>query len=115
MGDPAIGQRIRQARLDARLTQSELALRVGLAHPQSISNYERGVDEADTDRLRQIAEATKKPLAFFLDEPPAPVVDTEALSERLTEQYDEIIARLGRIEEIARAGAIAAASLIDPR
>ena len=70
MGDPILGQRIREARVAAELTQPELAARVGLKHPQSISNYERGTAEVPAERLRRIATATSKPLSFFLDEQP---------------------------------------------
>lgn len=70
MGQEELGRLIRQAREDADMTQSQLAAAIGLIHPQSISNYERGVTEVPAKKLRRIAEATKKPLAFFLGETP---------------------------------------------
>lgn len=66
LGQEELGRRIRQAREDANLTQRELADAIGLQDAQSVSNYERGVTEVSTRRLRRIAEATKKPLPFFL-------------------------------------------------
>ena len=45
LGQQELGRRIRQARDDAGLTQSQLAELLGLKHPQSISRYERGETE----------------------------------------------------------------------
>lgn len=108
MGDPVVGQRIREARQAAELTQSELAARIGLAHPQSVSNYERGIDEPDIARLRRIAEATSLPLEFFVETATAPAsaaLDHSPLLERLLrellelrEGQDEIARRLERLE-----------------
>lgn len=80
MGQDELGRRIAQAREDARLTQRDLADKVGLADPQSVSNYERGVTEVPTKKLRRIAEATKKPMSYFLgpdDDPAEPVEGQE--------------------------------------
>lgn len=70
LGQGEIGERIKQAREDAGLTQPQLANLIGLRHPQSISNYERGIGEVPPQRLRQISEVTKQPLSFFVAEPP---------------------------------------------
>lgn len=67
MGDPELGKRIREARAAAGLTQKALADAVGWADHQSVSNAERGISDVPAPRLRQIAEATGKPIAFFLD------------------------------------------------
>lgn len=69
LGQELTGQRIREARLKAGLSQQALAEKVGLEQGQSISNYERSKTAVDTDRLRRIAKATSQPVSFFLGEP----------------------------------------------
>lgn len=66
IGQAEIGRRIKQAREDAGFTQPQLADKIGLRHPQSISRYERGETEVSSKRLRRIAEATNKPLSYFV-------------------------------------------------
>jgi transcriptional regulator with XRE-family HTH domain len=99
----AVGERIKQARQDAGLTQSELAEQLGLSHPQSISRYERGETEVPQRRLRRIAEVTGKPLGFFLtddletQEPPEDA-DTLALVHEVLEQLRDLRAAVARLE-----------------
>lgn len=82
LGQEELGQRIKEAREDAGLTQQELADRIGIKQGQTVSNYERGVTEVTTKRLRRIAEATGKPITFFVqDEATEPAAG--ALEERL--------------------------------
>lgn len=100
LGDQELGRRIAQAREDARLSQPELAQRIGLRHPQSISNYERGKGEVPPGRLRRIAEATGKPLTFFVDEQSPPLApgphplarqeSVEELAGLVQAQFDEL-------------------------
>ena len=68
MGRSQIGERIKLAREDAGMTQADLARKVGLEHPQSVSRYERGETEVPPKRLRAIAEATGRPMSFFVAE-----------------------------------------------
>lgn len=56
--------RIAQARIEAGLTQEELASKAACS-VFSIGKYERGERALRGPRLRRIAEATGKPLAFF--------------------------------------------------
>lgn len=56
--------RIAQARIEAGLTQEELASKADCS-VFSIGKYERGERALRGPRLRQIAEATGKPLSFF--------------------------------------------------
>lgn len=62
------GKLVKQAREEANLTQQELADRTGLKHAQSVSRIERGVTSVPMGRLRRIAEATGKPLSYFVGE-----------------------------------------------
>lgn len=68
MGRSQLGERIKLAREEKGLSQAELARRIGLGHPQSISRYERGIGEVPPRRLRAIAEETGQPMSFFVAE-----------------------------------------------
>lgn len=74
MGDPVIGKRIRAAREELGLSQREFGERVGVSNAQTVSNWERGVSDVPRARLLKIVEATRKPMAYYLDVAPAPVV-----------------------------------------
>ncbi len=59
-----LGDRIRQARRDANLTQADLAEKIGVSQGV-ISNVENGVSTIDAPDLPQWAEALKKPIMYF--------------------------------------------------
>jgi HTH-type transcriptional regulator, cell division transcriptional repressor len=59
-------ERFVQARTEAGLTQEELATKAGCS-VFSIGKYERGERSPRGPRLRRLAEATGKPLAFFFE------------------------------------------------
>ena len=61
----AIGERIRQARRELGLTQSALAERVGVMLGV-LDQFETGKTDA-ARHLEKIAEATGKPVAWFLE------------------------------------------------
>lgn len=63
------GQRIRQARELARLTQTDLADRTGTSQP-TIARIERGEAVVDRPMLRSIAGVTGMPVAFFTERGP---------------------------------------------
>ena len=63
-GKKQLGERIRRARLDANLKQSELADRLGITQGV-ISNVETGVSTIDVPDLTRWAEALEKPIMFF--------------------------------------------------
>jgi transcriptional regulator with XRE-family HTH domain len=63
-----LGERIRRARLEANLKQSELADRLGITQGV-ISNVETGISTIDVPDLPRWAEALEKPIMyFFLDD-----------------------------------------------
>ena len=66
--DKAVGLKIRQARLEADLSQSELGLKLGVSF-QQIQKYEKGVNRVTPGRLIEISKALGKPMAYFLEEP----------------------------------------------
>ena len=80
LGRRELGRLIAQAREEAGLTQQELADRIGVKTAQSVSRYERGETEVRMRRLERIAEATGKPLTFFVKEAER-VEDADALAE----------------------------------
>jgi transcriptional regulator with XRE-family HTH domain len=61
----SLGERIREARGD--LTQRELADKLGL-DPITVSRYERNATEPSRRRIRAIAEATGRDVAWFYSE-----------------------------------------------
>lgn len=64
----AIGQRVRDARQEAGLTQEDFAGRIHRT-PESISKLERGVTLPDITTLLEIASATGKAVSTFLELP----------------------------------------------
>lgn len=61
-----IATRIRTARVQAGLTQAQLADRVG-AHWVTVSNWETGKFLPALGHLSEIAQATGRPLTWFLE------------------------------------------------
>lgn len=64
-----LGRRIKVARLAAKLTQQELAEKIGLKHAQDVSRYERGITEVPGHRIDLISEATGRPRSYFVRDP----------------------------------------------
>jgi transcriptional regulator with XRE-family HTH domain len=61
-----LGKRIRLARVEADLTQTELANEIR-AKQKSISRYETGASVPTIDTLMKIANALKRPSSYFLE------------------------------------------------
>ena len=59
-----IPERLTEGRLAARLTQTELARRVGVTRA-SVSNYELGKNNPTPDVMRRIAHELAQPIAYF--------------------------------------------------
>jgi transcriptional regulator with XRE-family HTH domain len=99
IGQEEIGRRIAEAREEAGLSQRELAEKIGVADAQSVSRYERGITEVKTRRLERIAEATGKPLSFFVqveEKPASPEANQELLQVlgQVQDGVEEILRRL---------------------
>lgn len=71
-----LGERVRKARLEAGLTQAQLAGAVISA--RTVSRIERGRAIPSRRVLAYIAERVGKPLEHFVDDPDLPVSDAEA-------------------------------------
>jgi transcriptional regulator with XRE-family HTH domain len=93
-----LGERIRTARADLGWKQKHLAAEVRV-EPITVSRWERGATTPDLDTLRAVAQATGKPLAFFVagdDAVPAPLVHDETTG-RIEDALERIEAQLGQL------------------
>lgn len=62
-----LGKKIKIARIELDMNQTELAEKIG-AKQKSISRYENGISLPSLDTMVKIAKVLKKPTAYFLDE-----------------------------------------------
>ena len=62
-----LGKKIKLARVELDLNQSELAKKIG-AKQKSISRYENGLSMPSIETLIKIAKVLKRPASYFLDE-----------------------------------------------
>ena len=62
--DAEVGRRVRSRRLENRLSQTELANRIGVTF-QQVQKYEKGVNRIGASRLEKIADALDVPVTFF--------------------------------------------------
>src|SRR3954467_2175176 len=67
--DAEVGRRVRSRRLECRLSQTELAERIGVTF-QQVQKYEKGVNRIGAGRLQRISEALEVPISFFFDATP---------------------------------------------
>lgn len=84
-----LGDRMREARIRAGMTQHELANAIGAAQ-NSITNYERGIREPDAIKLIAIARALGVTCDYLLD---MHIPDRDQLSAKaveMAEKYDRL-------------------------
>jgi len=67
--DAEVGRRVRSRRLESRLSQTELADKIGVTF-QQVQKYEKGVNRIGAGRLQRISEALEVPITFFFDASP---------------------------------------------
>jgi transcriptional regulator with XRE-family HTH domain len=67
MDSKKLGKKIKLARVELDLTQTQLAERID-AKQKSISRYETGASLPSIRTLVKIAKILKKPASYFLDE-----------------------------------------------
>jgi len=105
-----VAARIRSARVAKGWKQKHLAARARV-EPITVSRWERGATTPDFDALTLIAEATGKPLSYFLGEDeavPEPrlsdaVERLEAAAERIATEGERIATALAELRaELAR-------------
>jgi DNA-binding XRE family transcriptional regulator len=67
MDKKKLGKKIKLARVELDLTQTDLAREIE-ATQKSISHYEAGASLPSLETLVKIAKALRKPASYFLDE-----------------------------------------------
>lgn len=75
----ALGQQIRQVRLDAGLSQRQLC--GGLITRNMLSQIENGNARPSMDTLQQLAQRLGKPVSYFLEETPGKLPNQAVLEE----------------------------------
>jgi transcriptional regulator with XRE-family HTH domain len=102
-----LGGRIREARAAKGWKQRELASEVEV-EPITVSRWERGATTPDLDVLRLVAEATGKPLSYFVAGAEEQVISAgaddvvrklEQAADRLNAEADRIA---GLLDEVRR-------------
>jgi transcriptional regulator with XRE-family HTH domain len=94
-----LGDRIRSARADRGWKQKHLAAEVSV-EPITVSRWERGATTPDLDVLSLVADATGKPLSYFVDsapataKAPASLTDAAGRLESAAAQISEEVERL---------------------
>lgn len=98
MAKEPVGERIREARAAKGWKQKELAAEVEV-EPITISRWERGATTPDLDVLRLVADATGKPLAYFVGGGDAPGLDAriESVEQSLVRVEQKLDALLDRL------------------
>lgn len=97
------GERLKAARAAKGLLQKELGSRVHV-EPQTVSNWERGVQTPDLDTLELIAQQLDQPVAYFFAEPETVVNQADDLHV-LREEVAEIRGMVVEVLEAVRRGA----------
>jgi transcriptional regulator with XRE-family HTH domain len=95
---PGLGSRIREARASKGWKQRELASEVEV-EPITVSRWERGATTPDLDVLRLVADATGKPLSYFVADDAAPAA-TEPAARKLERAAEKLSAQADRIERL---------------
>jgi len=110
MAKAEVGAKIKQARAAKGWKQKHLAAEVSV-EPITVSRWERGATTPDFDALSLVAEATGRPLSYFLDSEPengdrdsaATLQAVAAAVERVERRIDALAATLEEIRtELAR-------------
>ncbi len=69
MARPTLAERIRSAREEARLSQLQIAVALGVSD-KTISGYESGRISPPISKLERIGELLKKPIGYFVGDDP---------------------------------------------
>jgi transcriptional regulator with XRE-family HTH domain len=96
-----LGGRIREARASKGWKQRELASEVEV-EPITVSRWERGATTPDLDVLRLVADATEKPLSYFVagETDQAAASGADATIRKLEEAADRLTAQADRIADL---------------
>jgi transcriptional regulator with XRE-family HTH domain len=89
--DVFAGRRLREARLEARMTQEELGGRLGLSF-QAIQKYESGENRLSVGRLVAAAKVLQKPISYFVPD------ETGSDEKSLSSEEAELVGSFRRIK-----------------
>jgi len=87
MSDLTISEKIRKARRESDLTQTELAIKIDVSL-SSIQRIEKGEVDVGINLLKKISAATKMPISFFIDE----IQIAKNISKEVLDALDDPIA-----------------------
>jgi transcriptional regulator with XRE-family HTH domain len=93
-----LGDRIRAARADLGWKQKHLAAEVRV-EPVTVSRWERGATTPDLDTLRAVAQATGKPIAYFVtgDDGDVSATGGDDRLVRIEDSFDRLEAQLAQL------------------
>jgi transcriptional regulator with XRE-family HTH domain len=80
--DVEVGRLIRAQRLVCRMSQTELAKKLGVTF-QQVQKYEKGVNRVGAGRLARIAEVLGVPISFFFEGAKGPTGPASNANEAL--------------------------------
>lgn len=93
------GEVLKKARIDAGMTQAELAQRLGVT-PQTVSQYERGIKNPKIETLRKFADALGVTPGYLL------YGDTDPVQRSLFDAEDTAKALKGELQKSLETGKI---------
>jgi transcriptional regulator with XRE-family HTH domain len=95
-----LGDRIRAARAELGWKQKHLAAEVRV-EPITVSRWERGATTPDLETLRSVAQATGKPITYFVagEEDELAALGGEDRVGRIEDALERIESRLGQLLE----------------
>jgi transcriptional regulator with XRE-family HTH domain len=99
--DVRVGQIIRSQRLVQRLSQVDLANKLGITF-QQIQKYEKGTNRISAGRLKQIAEVLGVPVSFFFEGVRGSSIEVENINSSL--RFLESAAALRVVRAFAEIG-----------
>lgn len=85
--DGEVGRRVRSRRLEQRLSQTELAGRIGVTF-QQVQKYEKGMNRIGAGRLQRISEALEVPVTYFFSN----TARTAASEDKVSGQVSNVFA-----------------------
>lgn len=104
-----IGRKIRSLRLQRKLTQEELALKVGYTSRSSINKIEKGLVDLPQSKIAEIADALGTTPTYLMgwDDPVIPAVEKTELTpneqllldlfRQIPEEQQRVFLEMGRV------------------
>jgi transcriptional regulator with XRE-family HTH domain len=99
----ALGARIARRRRELSLSQADLADRLGLASPETVSRYERGEREPRFTTLLRLSDALEWSVRELLSGHEAPAAHVDSSSSNFDHRLAELVERDPIVGAAARA------------